>query len=923
MRRRRILVVLAPLFLLLFLGGTAWVLFGPTDRDAAANARNARGGAGTGDGDRVALDGKAGTRGNGDGDDPDDNSVVGRDPGPIGADPHANGNPTPPPLDPNDPNNPAAGGVTVNPGAGAAASSTDRRPGRGNRGNRNRGPRRQGVPHELLSSKPVKLPEFNGSPAITTLDPNNPNGGLLGSYFEPQNNPANGKLELAPPDQWGTFQRLFSRLDRTIDFASTADLHLDLPGSGSQGPAFMARWDGTFNVVQPGRYAFFVGHTGDMRVFVDGAQVFSDNDSGIYLELFFTLDLVEGQHPVQITWYHKQKNAQTRLRYYTPPQMAVLDAAGAAPDSPTQHTAVEGDTPATLAATAYGTPTFADLIIDANLELGDPDQLIEPGTSVTIPPLPADRIPSEPTIVPPGFLMPAVDPAGSVPPILERVEPKSAGVGDEVVLIGRDFSPYIDQTRVEFGGQLTHVVSGDATSLRVIVPIGAQTGSLTVLQGDSRSNALTFKVTTVFGLLASFHDLTDQPLEFVPPGLRPADDVHVTQAVAYGSRSGIDSAIKNKALSVRYDGRLGVPESGLWSVVLAASEAARLTVDNTPLLELPISGGEQIAQHYFEAGMHPIVIQAVDGGGAAHLAITLQRVDGTAPDAAPFAVPVSWWFPPADMPAAPPEIVKLETSHEHGPAEGETFVLQVKGVPASDTIEAFIDGIVAPSTPAAPGNLPADTSAFVVTVPTGVGHGNVTVRYRYLTSLPAVLPLRDVGLLGRYYDFPEENMPNEWPAGFPDDRPVTVMRHDHELELEGTGDFDLPFVTETFGAVWTGFIRIDAPGTYHFWVGGDDGMAFRILGDVLTLDDGTVHYYKEIDGEVELAPGLYPIEVRFWENRRHEVIKLFWQPPGGSREIVPRRVLRMPNGWEADYAAWQAGGSNPPGGGSGGGESGD
>ena len=910
MRRRRLMVVAAPLLLLLLLGGTAWVLFGGALDGASGNAgRN--GGKGAADGHSlVGLD---------DPDNPDDPDV---DPAAdnqsgdnTGRTVVERGDPTGPadgtvtPPDGLVPANPG-GGVVVNPGAGANPAGSNPNNPRG--GNRNAN-RRSGVPHELLRSKPVKLPEFSGGAALTNYTPDQA-GGLLGSYFEPQANPANGQMELAEPDQWTTFLRRFSRLDKRIDFPDTASLHLGLDGN----QPFMARWDGYFNVTEEGRYAFFVGHTGDTRLYIDGKRVFSDNDSGIYLELFFTVDLAIGQHPVQLTWFHRtSKNAQTRLRYYTPAQMAVLDTAATAPETITPHHAEQGDTPASLAQRFYGTPTFADVIMNANPELVADDQPIEPGTLVMIPPIPPDRIPSEPTIVPPGFLLPAGDPSGTVPPILDSVEPASAEIGEEIVLHGRDFSPYIDQTVVDFNGQQAAVLTGDATSLRVIVPIGASSGPMTIRQGDSISNSVEFQVSTVFGLLASYYNLTGEALDFVAPGLRPADDVHVTTGpLAWSSAGGPDVSFRTAPLAARYEGRIGIPYAGTWRFQLVSGDQARVIIDGVPLLEATTGGGEAIGERYVEAGLYPIVIEATKASGNGLLTFGVVNEDGSRE---PWIRP-ELLFPPANMPAAPPEITHVEMVDPRGPAEGEPIQITVKGVPAGEAADVFVDGIQAVAGNVGSDGAPAGSSKFVLTVPSGVGNGQLTVRYRYLTSLPVTVPIRNVGLLGKYYDFPEEDMPNEWPAGFPDDRAVTFMRHDHELNMEGTGDFDLPFVTETFGAVWTGSIRIETAGTYHFWVGGDDGMAFLILGDVFTLDDGTVHYYKEIDGEVELAPGTYPIEVRFWENRRHEVIKLFWAPPGGTREVVPRRVLRMPAGWETTYTLWEAG--VPQGGGSGSGEPG-
>ncbi|MEM6387562.1 MAG: PA14 domain-containing protein [Pseudomonadota bacterium] len=92
--------------------------------------------------------------------------------------------------------------------------------------------------------------------------------------------------------------------------------------------------------------------------------------------------------------------------------------------------------------------------------------------------------------------------------------------------------------------------------------------------------------------------------------------------------------------------------------------------------------------------------------------------------------------------------------------------------------------------------------------------------------------------------------------------------------------------TDTFGARIEGEIEVTEGGTYKFFLGGDDGAMLFINGEPVIDNDG-LHGFRTRDGKIELEPGDYSIEVRYFENYGHAGLKLEWQGPGtDGRELV-------------------------------------
>ncbi|MEM6891228.1 MAG: PA14 domain-containing protein [Pseudomonadota bacterium] len=92
--------------------------------------------------------------------------------------------------------------------------------------------------------------------------------------------------------------------------------------------------------------------------------------------------------------------------------------------------------------------------------------------------------------------------------------------------------------------------------------------------------------------------------------------------------------------------------------------------------------------------------------------------------------------------------------------------------------------------------------------------------------------------------------------------------------------------TDTFGARIEGEIEVIDGGAYTFFLGGDDGAMLFINGEPVIDNDG-LHGFRTRNGEIDLEPGEYSIEVRYFENTGHAGLKLEWQGPGtDGRELV-------------------------------------
>lgn len=114
---------------------------------------------------------------------------------------------------------------------------------------------------------------------------------------------------------------------------------------------------------------------------------------------------------------------------------------------------------------------------------------------------------------------------------------------------------------------------------------------------------------------------------------------------------------------------------------------------------------------------------------------------------------------------------------------------------------------------------------------------------------------------------------------------------DNVWDGTGPGHTVLAGQNDNFSVVWSGWLQAPATGTYTFYATTDDGMRITI-GDTTLLD---VFYHQaptEHARTIDLVAGQrYPIRIRYFQGGGNTVASLAWQPPGGTRAVVPTAVL--------------------------------
>lgn len=93
-------------------------------------------------------------------------------------------------------------------------------------------------------------------------------------------------------------------------------------------------------------------------------------------------------------------------------------------------------------------------------------------------------------------------------------------------------------------------------------------------------------------------------------------------------------------------------------------------------------------------------------------------------------------------------------------------------------------------------------------------------------------------------------------------------------------------VRRDFVAVFTGFIKITKSGSHRFYVSSDDGFRLKIDGSqVIAYTNGRGTATTE--GTKTLSPGIYPIELTYFQGGSLKSLSLEWEQPGETRAIIP------------------------------------
>ncbi|HYG78125.1 MAG TPA: DUF6797 domain-containing protein [Planctomycetota bacterium] len=160
------------------------------------------------------------------------------------------------------------------------------------------------------------------------------------------------------------------------------------------------------------------------------------------------------------------------------------------------------------------------------------------------------------------------------------------------------------------------------------------------------------------------------------------------------------------------------------------------------------------------------------------------------------------------------------------------------------------------------------------------------------------------GLVGEYLDLGSP------PSDFVDltGKKPTYVRVDKQVNFPlVAGDFHGIKMSDNFAARWTGILKIETAGNYHFMTESDDGTRLFINGKKI-VDNGGIHAMQEANGSVDLKAGNHEIKLEYFEGGGEAGCILSWQPPKGKQEPIPDKVLFHKKGAgniEYDKAAWE------------------
>ena len=100
------------------------------------------------------------------------------------------------------------------------------------------------------------------------------------------------------------------------------------------------------------------------------------------------------------------------------------------------------------------------------------------------------------------------------------------------------------------------------------------------------------------------------------------------------------------------------------------------------------------------------------------------------------------------------------------------------------------------------------------------------------------------------------------------------------------GNFAGSGVADNVGAVWSGWLRVDAPGLYTLYVNSDDGSRLRIGNQAIVTNDG-LHGMVEVSGTIALAAGKHAVTIEFFEAGGGAGCIASIEGPGLAKQVIP------------------------------------
>ncbi len=154
----------------------------------------------------------------------------------------------------------------------------------------------------------------------------------------------------------------------------------------------------------------------------------------------------------------------------------------------------------------------------------------------------------------------------------------------------------------------------------------------------------------------------------------------------------------------------------------------------------------------------------------------------------------------------------------------------------------------------------------------------------YFGSLPQDKYIQG-GLKGDYSKFTTLTVP-----------PIYVLsRIDPRINFDwGTNMPDAALGQDLYQVKWKGRIRIPQADTYTFYTTTDDGVKLWVNNRIL-VDGWQNGASLERSGSIYLAPGLYDIELNYYDNTGSAVCKLLWSSPAITKQVIAPAFLYYKN----------------------------
>ena len=95
---------------------------------------------------------------------------------------------------------------------------------------------------------------------------------------------------------------------------------------------------------------------------------------------------------------------------------------------------------------------------------------------------------------------------------------------------------------------------------------------------------------------------------------------------------------------------------------------------------------------------------------------------------------------------------------------------------------------------------------------------------------------------------------------------------------------------EKYALSFEGYVKVSKDGVYHFSTLSDDGSKLFINEIEVVNNDGE-HGSVEKTGKAALKKGYHKIRVVYFDSGGGNELKVYWQPEGGKKELIPAAVL--------------------------------